>query len=141
MTMQLNRMAQNLINNCKIIVLNRPGQLKHWIKKFSVDLQKNFQNNLVIINKLSLSDRRGKSMHYPESPKVNGDYFHSMKRHEINSWRLLFLPCFTSILNQNLSIIMKNVLSIFKPLLGVWSTQVLVQMYNNPHPVPKILHK
>ena len=80
-------------------------------------------------------------MHYPESPKVNGDYFHSMKRHEIKSWRLLFLPCFTSILNQNLSIIMKNVLSIFKPLLGVWSTQVLVQMYNNPHPVPKILHK
>ena len=37
---------------------------------FSVDLQKNFKNMFVIKNKLSLSYRRGKSMHYPESPKV-----------------------------------------------------------------------
>ena len=32
--------------------------------------KKNFGNKLVIENKLSLSDRRGKSMQYPESPKV-----------------------------------------------------------------------
>ena len=32
--------------------------------------QKNFRKKFVMENKLSLSDRRDKSMHYPESPKV-----------------------------------------------------------------------
>ena len=41
---------------------------------FSVDLQKKFRKMFVIKNKLSLSDRRGKSMHYPESPKVNTSF-------------------------------------------------------------------
>ena len=46
-------------------------RLKHIeSKNFSVDLQKNFLNMFVIKNKLLLSDGRGKSMHYPESPKV-----------------------------------------------------------------------
>ena len=44
-------------------------------KFFSVNLQKKFWNKLVIENKLSLSDRRGKSMHYPESPKVTSSHY------------------------------------------------------------------
>ena len=60
-----------MINNCLITVLNRMYRLKHRIGIFSVDLQKKFLKKFVIENKLSLSDRRDKSMHYPESPKVN----------------------------------------------------------------------
>ena len=44
-------------------------------KLFLVDLQKKFRNMFVIENKLSLLYRRGKSMRYPESPKVTKGSF------------------------------------------------------------------
>ena len=37
---------------------------------FSVDVQKILPKKFVIENKLSISYRKGKSMHYPELPKV-----------------------------------------------------------------------
>ena len=43
-------------------------QLKHRIG--IIYTKQNFQNKIVIKNLLSLSDRRGKSMRYPESLKV-----------------------------------------------------------------------
>ena len=52
--------------------MNRIGRLKHWIKIFFNRSTKNFtQKKFVIKNKLSISDWRGKSIHYPASPKVS----------------------------------------------------------------------
>ena len=57
-------------NNRFFIVLNGMADKNIKSKFFLVDLQKKFWNMFVIENKLSLSYRRVKSMHYPESPKV-----------------------------------------------------------------------
>ena len=65
----LDRKSSKTNNNRKIIGLNRIKTLNQNF--FFVDLQKKFRNKSVIGNKLSLSDRRGESMQYPESPKVN----------------------------------------------------------------------
>ena len=59
-----------MINNRKIIGLNRIGQLNIESKYFPIDLHKFVSKKIVIKNKLSISYRWGKSMHYPESPKV-----------------------------------------------------------------------
>ena len=59
-----------MINNWIYFILYDFILKKTW-NFFLVDLQKNFRNMCVIKNKLSLSDQRGKSMHYPESPKVS----------------------------------------------------------------------
>ena len=57
-------------------------------KFFLVDLQKNFWNKLVIANKLSLSDRRGKSMCYSEWLKVS---LNTWNKSELFFWQASFL--------------------------------------------------
>ena len=67
----LDHKSSKMVNNCLIIILNRMCRLKHRIKIFFGRSTKKFRNMFIIKNKLLLSDWRGKSIHYPESPKVS----------------------------------------------------------------------
>ena len=97
-----------------IIGLNRIGRLKHWIEIFLVSIyKKKYRKKFVIKNKLPISYGRGKSMHYPESPKVSVQSFPLIIQNQkcpniLHIWELLHflrtwrIPTFPSVRQQPL---------------------------------------